>query len=113
MPGLGDLVRRDMQIKAIKKIYDFNVMKFANGEMGAVNGIAPDGKMATSNEQVQEVWTGTTFGVAALMLSDGLKDEGYPTAWGVYHTTDETPGHWIRTPEAWETAAHYAAPMPM
>jgi len=113
MTGLGDLVPHDMQIKALKKIYDFNVMKFANGEMGAVNGIAPDGKIVTSNEQVQEVWTGTTFGVAALMLSDGLKDEGYRTAWGVYHTTYETQGYWFRTPEAWEKDGHYRASMYM
>jgi len=113
MTGLGDLVPRDMQIKALKKIYDLNVMKFANGEMGAVNGIAPDGKLVTSNQQVQEVWTGTTFGLAALMLSDGLKDEGYRTAWGVYHTTYETRGYWFRTPEAWEQSGYYRASMYM
>ncbi len=113
MNGLGDLVPRDMQVKALKKIYDFNVMKFGNGEMGAVNGIAPDGKLVTTNEQVQEVWTGTTFGAAALMLSDGLKDEGFRTAWGVYHTTYETQGYWFRTPEAWDVTGHYRASMYM
>lgn len=85
MTGLGDLVPPDMQPKALKKIFDFNVMKFAKGEMGAVNGISADGTFIKTNEQVQEVWVGTTFSVAALMLADGLKDEGYRTAWGVYH----------------------------
>ena len=113
MTGLGDLVPRDMQIKALKKIYDFNVMKFSGGEMGAVNGMGPDGSLIKSNEQVQEVWTGTTFGLAALMLSDGLKDEAYRTAWGVYHTTYETEGYWFRTPEAWEIDGHYRASMYM
>ncbi len=113
MNGLGDLVPRDMQVKALKKIFDFNVMKFGKGEMGAANGIAPDGKIVTTNEQVQEVWTGTTFSVAALMLSDGLKDEGYRTAWGVYHTTYETQGYWFRTPEAWDETGHYRASMYM
>jgi non-lysosomal glucosylceramidase len=113
MNGLGDLVPRDMQVKALKKIYDFNVMKFGNGEMGAVNGIAPDGKLVTTNEQVQEVWTGTTFGAAALMLSVDLKDEGFRTAWGVYHTTYETQGYWFRTPEAWDVTGHYRASMYM
>ena len=47
---------------------------------------------STTNEQVREVWTGTTFSVAALMLADGLKDEGYHTAWGVYHVIYETQG---------------------
>jgi non-lysosomal glucosylceramidase len=113
MTGLGDLVPHDMQVKSLKKIYDLNVMKFHNGEMGAVNGIAPDGTLITTNQQVQEVWTGTTFGAAALMLSDGLKDEGYRTAWGVYHTTYETQGYWFRTPEAWDISGHYRASMYM
>ena len=113
MTGLGDLVPREMQVKALHKIYENNVMKFHNGEMGAVNGIAPDGTIIKTNEQVQEVWTGTTFGLAALMLSDGLKDEGYRTAWGVYHTTYETQGYWFRTPEAWEIDGHYRASMYM
>jgi len=113
MTGLGDLVPQDMQKKALKTIFDLNVMKFHNGEMGAVNGIAPDGSLVTTNEQVQEVWTGTSFGVAALMLSDGLKNEGYRTAWGVYHTTYETQGYWFRTPEAWDITGHYRASMYM
>ncbi len=113
MNGLGDLVPHDMQMKSLKKIYDFNVMKFGKGEMGAVNGIAPDGTLVRTNEQVQEVWTGTTFGAAALMLSEGLKDEGYRTAWGVYHTTYETQGYWFRTPEAWDESGHYRASMYM
>jgi len=113
MTGLGDLVPRDMQLKALQKIYDFNVMKFANGEMGAVNGMAPDGSIIKTNEQVQEVWTGTTFAAAALMLSDGMEGEAYRTAWGIYHTTYETQGYWFRTPEAWEIDGHYRASMYM
>jgi non-lysosomal glucosylceramidase len=113
MTGLGDLVPRDMQLRALKKIYDFNVMKFANGEMGAVNGMGADGSIITTNEQVQEVWTGTTFGLAALMLSDGMKDEAYGTAWGVYHVNYETKGYWFRTPEAWDISGNYRASMYM
>src|SRR5215469_10811200 len=55
MTGLGDLVPRDMQLSSLKKIYSFNVLKFADGSMGAVNGIAADGSLVKSNEQVQEV----------------------------------------------------------
>jgi non-lysosomal glucosylceramidase len=113
MTGLGDLVPRDMQRKALKKIYDFNVLKFANGEMGAVNGMGADGTIITTNEQVQEVWTGTTFGLAALMLSDGMKGEAYRTAWGVYHVNYETKGYWFRTPEAWDISGNYRASMYM
>ena len=113
MTGLGDIVPRDMRTKALKKIFAYNVMKFADGTMGAVNGIAPDGKLVTTNEQVQEVWTGTTFGLAGFMLGEGMKDEAYKTAWGIYHTTYETKGYWFRTPEAWDITGNYRASMYM
>ncbi len=113
MTGLGDLVPREMQLSALRKIFDYNVMKLAGGSMGAVNGIAPDGSLVRTNEQVQEVWTGTTFGLAALMLSEGMKDEAYKTAWGIYHTSYETKGYWFRTPEAWDITGDYRASMYM
>ena len=113
LTGLGDLVPREMQRSALKKIYDNNVMKFGKGEMGAVNGIAADGTLMHSNEQVQEVWIGTTFSVAALMLADGLKDEAYHTAWGPYHVVYETKGYWFRTPEAYDERGNYRPSMYM
>ncbi len=99
MTGLGDIVPKEMTAKSLKNIYDFNVMKFAKGEMGAVNGIATDGTIITTNEQVQEVWTGTTLGLAGFMLGEGVKDEAYRTAWGIYHVNYETKGYWFRTPK--------------
>ena len=111
--GLGELVPREMQLSSLKKIYNFNVMKFADGSMGAVNGIAADGTLVKTNEQVQEVWTGTTFGFAALMLSEGMKDEGFATARGIYHTSYETKSYWFRTPEAWDLTDNYRASMYM
>jgi len=113
MTGLGDLVPREMQTSALRKIYAFNVKKFADGQMGAVNGIAQDGSLITTNEQVQEVWTGTTLGLAALMLSDGMEKEGYDAAWGIYHVSYETKGYWFRTPEAWDITGNYRASMYM
>ncbi|MGC2619238.1 MAG: GH116 family glycosyl-hydrolase, partial [Acidobacteriaceae bacterium] len=35
LTGLGDIVPHDMQVSAAKKIFDYNVMKFGHGEMGA------------------------------------------------------------------------------
>jgi non-lysosomal glucosylceramidase len=52
MTGLGDLVPPEMQKKALNRIFNYNIMKFANGQMGAVNGIA---RIIKTNEQVQEV----------------------------------------------------------
>ena len=47
------------------------------------------------------------------MLSDGMKDEGYRTAWGVYNVTYQTKGYWFRTPEAWEIDGNFRASMYM
>ena len=109
----GHRAARRCSVKALKKIFDTNVMKFAKGEMGAVNGLAADGTAITTNSQAGEVWAGTTFGVAALMLADGMKDEAYRTAWGVYHVTYETKGYWFRTPEAWDVTGRFRASMYM
>jgi len=113
LTGLGDLVPREMRVGSLHKIYDNNVMKFEKGEMGAVNGIGADGTIITTNEQVQEVWTGTTFGLAAEMLSEGMRDEAFRTAWGIYHITYEKAGYWFRTPEAWDRTGNYRASMYM
>ena len=115
LTGLGDLVPKAMQVSSLKKIYAYNVMKFGQGEMGAVNGIATDGKLIyrQGNQQVREVWTGTTFSVAALMLHDGMKDEAFHTAWGVYNVVYDKKGFWFRTPEAYDVDGNYRASMYM
>ena len=112
MLGLGDLVPHPMQVSAAKKIFSFNVMKFAGGQMGAANGMAADGSVI-NNEQAREVWTGTTFGFAALLLSEGMNDEGYKAAWGIYHVIYESKGYWFRTPEAWDITGNFRASMYM
>jgi len=115
LTGLGDLVPREMQQSSLKKIFDYNVMKFADGSMGAVNGMSADGTLIIlkSNQQVSEVWTGTTMGIAGLMLSEGMTDQAFRTLWGLYHTNYETKGYWFRTPEAWDITGDYRASMYM
>jgi non-lysosomal glucosylceramidase len=112
MLGLGDLVPHEMQVSAAKKIFEVNVMKFAGGQMGAANGMAADGS-AIDNVQAKEVWAGTTLGFAALLLSEGMKDEAYKSAWGLYHVIYETKGYWFRTPEAWDITGNFRAGMYM
>ncbi len=113
MTGLGDIVPVEMRRSALKKIFDLNVLKFGNGEMGAANGIGADGSIIRTNEQVHEVWTGTTFGLAAFMLSEGMRDEGYRTAWGIYNVVYDKYGYWFRTPEAWDETGAFRASMYM
>src|SRR5579863_1045774 len=113
MTGLGDLVPHEMQLAAAKKIFAFNVLKFGAGEMGAANGMNADGSIMRDNEQGQEVWVGTSWGLAALLLSEGMHDEAYRTAWGLYHVIYESKGYWFRTPEAWDVEGNFRASMYM
>jgi non-lysosomal glucosylceramidase len=111
--GLGALVPKEMRMSSLRNIFANNVMKFANGDMGAVNGMTNDGALITSNEQVQEVWAGTTYALAAEMLAEGMRDEAFHTARGAYYVTYETKGYWFRTPEAWDIAGKFRASMAM
>lgn len=110
---LGDLVPREMQRSALKTIFDVNVKKFGNGELGAANGMNRDGSMIPNNEQAPEVWVGTSFAVAALLLHAGMKEEAYKTAEGLYRVIYEKKGYWFRTPEAWDLEGNYRASMYM
>lgn len=111
LTGLGDLVPKEMRRSALQHVFDFNVMKFGNGEMGAINGEGADGEGA--NDQVTEVWTGTTFAVASHMLSEGMREQAFHTAKGVYNVVWRDRGYWFRTPEAYDVRGLYRASMYM
>lgn len=108
LAGLGDLVPKKMRQSVLQQVFDSNVMKFANGEMGAVNGF---GVADENNEQVAEVWTGTTFGVASHMLSEGMREQAFHTAKGGYNVVWRDRGYWFRTPEAYDVRGLYRASM--
>jgi non-lysosomal glucosylceramidase len=72
-----------------------------------------DGSIMRGNEQGEEVGVGTSFGLAALLLSEGFKDGGYHTAWGLYHVIYESKGYWFRTREAWDDSGNFPASMYM
>ncbi len=97
MTGLGDIVPREMQDAALKKIFGINVMKFGNGEMGAANGMSADG-VIVANAEAKEVWVGTTFAYAGMLMSHGMTDQAWKTTWGLYHVIYESKGYWFRTP---------------
>ncbi len=56
-----------------------------------------------------QVWTGTTYGLAATMMGEGMYEEAFDTAWGIVNTTYETKGYQFQTPEAWNSTAQYRA----
>ncbi|HUO59792.1 MAG TPA: non-lysosomal glucosylceramidase [Candidatus Acidoferrales bacterium] len=113
LTGLGDIVPPEMRRSALKRVFEFNVMKAQDGSLGAFNGWSADGTPLTTNQQTQEVWTGTTFGVASHMLSEGLREEAFKTAWGVYNVVYEKKGFWFRTPEAYDARGNFRASMYM
>jgi non-lysosomal glucosylceramidase len=106
--GLGDVVPADRVDRTLRTIYEMNVRGFGGGEMGAVNGVRPDGTVDTSSEQSPEVWVGTTYALAAFMLGRGLAQEAWATAWGAYNVTYNR-GLWFRTPEAYDEAGNFRA----
>ena len=108
--GLGDLVSPERIETALRTIYEANVLGFGGGDMGAVNGMRPDGSIDDSTEQSAESWTGTTYGLAAFMIGRGLTDEGWRTAHGAYAVTYGR-GLWFRTPEAYLEDGRYRAAM--
>ena len=60
-------------LSCFRTIYRLNVITFGKGErlIGAVNGMRPDGTI----NRCREVWTGTTYTLAAAMLLEaGIVD---------------------------------------
>ncbi|NXX79848.1 GBA2 glucosylceramidase, partial [Urocolius indicus] len=88
-------------VSALKTIFEKNVMGFAGGTMGAVNGMRPDGVPDTSSVQSNEVWVGVVYALAATMIQEGLVEEGFHTAEGCYRTVWEHLGMAFQTPEAY------------
>jgi non-lysosomal glucosylceramidase len=106
--GLSVLPAENIR-QSLRTIYEYNVLKFGDGQMGAVNGMRPDGKIDESSEQSQESWTGVSYAVAALMFNHGLREQAWKTAFGVYNVTYQRYGYWFRTPEAYNVTGSYRA----
>eukprot|EP00742_Colponemidia_sp_Colp-10_P003540 GILJ01003771.1.p1 GENE.GILJ01003771.1~~GILJ01003771.1.p1 ORF type:complete len:269 (+),score=40.67 GILJ01003771.1:644-1450(+) len=107
MSGLEGVVPQKHAAKALQKIFEFNVIKFGNGQRGAVNGMRPNGKIDYASLQSREVWTGTSYALAATMISEGLVYQGMKTAEGVYTSSFSDLGYWFQTPEAWDEDGRY------
>ena len=106
--GLGDLVAGDRVTTTLRTIFDANVMGFAEGTMGAVNGVGSDGSVDGSSLQSAEVWVGVTYALAACMFGRGMVDEAWRTAWGAQEVTYGR-GYWFRTPEAFDVDGNFRA----
>lgn len=107
--GLSSIVDEEKANSSLKKVYEYNVMKYKDGKRGAINGMKPDGTVDNSLMQASEVWPGVTYAVAAAMIQQGMEDMGFKTAQGIYDAawSKEGLGYSFQTPEAWNTRDGY------
>ena len=96
-------------LSSLTMIFSNNVMGFAGGNLGAVNGMVEGGGVDRTAIQSEEVWTGVTYGLASLMLSKDMMEQGLKTAEGIYRTVYEVIGLGFETPEALYEKKHYRA----
>ncbi|MDX2162501.1 MAG: non-lysosomal glucosylceramidase [bacterium] len=104
-----EVLPRDQVKTVLETVYAFNVCQFGDGQIGAVNGMRPDGSIDTSSKQSEEMWSGVTYALASFMLMRGMDEQAWATAYGVYKQTYETGGMWFRTPEAFDVEGNYRA----
>jgi len=81
---LPPIVDNNKSRSTFQKIYDFNVMKVKGGKFGAMNGMHPNGTLDTTSMQSREIWTGVTYSIAAAMIQEGMKDQAFTVAEGVF-----------------------------
>jgi non-lysosomal glucosylceramidase len=98
--GLPDVVEPEYTSQALQKIYDTCFLQFAQGQLGAANGLLPDG--SPENPQAThplEVWIGINFGLAAFLLQMGFNDQAFRLTETVVGQIYDH-GLQFRTPEA-------------
>ncbi len=97
---LPDIVPNECAISALKTVYDTCFLKFHHGQLGAANGIRPDGSPENPDAtHPLEVWTGINFGLAAFLVQMGMKSEAFRLTEVVVQQIYDN-GLQFRTPEA-------------
>uniref|UniRef100_A0A5S6QEU9 Non-lysosomal glucosylceramidase n=1 Tax=Trichuris muris TaxID=70415 RepID=A0A5S6QEU9_TRIMR len=115
--GIADgLLQQRKVMRALRTIYDYNVCRFGNGSMGAVNGMCLSGMKDRSSIQSEETWIGVSYFLAAAMMAEGMRAEGFRTAEGAHDYCFNKIGLHYQTPEAlyerkWYRAIGYMRPL--
>jgi non-lysosomal glucosylceramidase len=107
--GLPDIVPAESVQTTLKTVYEACFLKFHNGQLGAANGVRPDGSPENPNStHPLEVWTGINFGLAAFLMQQGMKQEAFQLTEVVVRSVYEN-GLQFRTPEAITAAGTFRA----
>jgi non-lysosomal glucosylceramidase len=96
------IIPRDQLRRALRTVYEKNVLGFGGGLLGAVNGRTSAGAQLFS-QQGDEVWVGTAYAFAANLVLNGMREEGLRTAYGLFHVVYSPfgQGYFFKTPEAY------------
>ncbi|KAG6408710.1 hypothetical protein SASPL_131729 [Salvia splendens] len=107
--GLLPIVDEIKAKKALETVYNFNVLKVKNGQVGAANGMLPNGEADMCTLQSREIWSGITYAVAAGMIHENMVETAFKTAVGVHEVAwaDEGKGYAFQTPEGWDFEGRY------
>lgn len=109
--GLPDVVPEECTRLALATVYDTCFLKFHSGQLGAANGLRPDGSPEKPDAtHPLEVWTGINFGLAAFLLQMGMKSEAFQLTKVVVQQIYEN-GLQFRTPEAITAVGTFRASM--
>lgn len=81
-------------------IFEYNVIKYADGKRGAVNGMKPNGQVDISSVQSEEMWIGVTDALASLMIYENMNDTAWQTIRGLYNLCYNELGLAFQMPEA-------------
>jgi non-lysosomal glucosylceramidase len=97
---LPDIVPRECVKIALNTVYNSCFLKFNHAQLGAANGVKPDGSPENPDAtHPLEVWTGINFGLAAFLIQQGMKEEALRLVEVVVRQVYEN-GLQFRTPEA-------------
>jgi non-lysosomal glucosylceramidase len=102
--NMEPILNHDRIISSLKRIFELNVVKYTEktGLGGACNGMRPNGEIDNHFMQCREVWTGTTYLLAATLMAEGLREEALTTAQGIHDVCWQKLGYWFQTPEAYD-----------
>lgn len=101
--GLPPIVDANRAASAFTTIYENNFKRFDGGTRGVVNVMTASGSVDPTSNQTRECWVGTSWGVVAGMIQEGLATEAGEIGESLVNTIWNTDALWFRTPEAWES----------
>jgi non-lysosomal glucosylceramidase len=108
--GLPGIVDPGHAQSALTTIHDNNFKKFAGGTRGVVNVMTSAGEVDPTSGQTREAWVGTSWGVVAALIQEGLIAQAEEIGASLYDTIWNTDQLWFRTPEAWDASGTIRAP---